>query len=172
MLSKKMEDALNKQINEELYSAYLYAAMVGIFESQNLKGFSQWMRLQVAEEMAHAQKFAEFIYERGGNVKLAAIKAPKTDASTPLDVFEGAYKHECHISGCINKLSTLAIKEEDHASRIFLEWFVTEQVEEESHADDMVQQLKIVDGNAHGLLMLDREAGQRAPGGGGEEPAA
>ncbi|HPO15735.1 MAG TPA: ferritin [Candidatus Hydrogenedentes bacterium] len=161
MMKKKLQDAFNAQINEELYSAYLYAAMRAAFESMNLKGYANWMRLQVEEELFHARKFMEFIFERGGEVELKAIKQPQAQWDSPLAMFEAAYRHECHISECINKLSTLAMKEDDHAARIFLEWFVTEQVEEEANADGMVQNLKLMKDAPGGLFMLDREAGQR-----------
>jgi ferritin len=111
--------------------------------------------------MFHARKFGEFIYERGGKVNLKAIKAPESTWDSPLAIFEAAYKHECHISECINKLTTLAMKEDDHAARVFLEWFVNEQVEEEANADAMVQNLKLMQNAPGGLFMLDREAGQR-----------
>jgi len=161
MLKKKIEDALNNQINEELFSAYLYASMRAYFESLNLKGYANWMRLQVLEESFHALKIIEFLYERGGRVRLQAIKAPQIDWESPLAVFEATLEHEGHITDCINKLSTLAIKEDDHATRVFLEWFVTEQVEEEANADAMLQNLKLMKDAPGGLFMLDREAGQR-----------
>lgn len=161
MLKKKLQDALNTQINEELFSAYLYASMRAYFESLNLSGFSNWMRIQVEEELFHARKFMGYLFERGGDVKLKAIKEPQAKWASPLDAFEAAYKHECHITECINKLSTLALNEDDHATRIFLEWFVTEQVEEEANADGIVQQLRMVKDAPGGLFMLNREAGQR-----------
>lgn len=172
MMKKKMQDAFNQQINEELYSAYLYASMRAYFESLNLKGFSHWMSIQVQEEMIHARKFVQFIYDRCGRVQLKALKQPDWEWASPLAVFEAGYKHECHITECINKLATLALKEDDHAARVFLEWFVTEQVEEEANADAMVQNLKLAKDNASALFLLDREAGQRpapaaaAPAGG------
>lgn len=162
MIKQKMVDALNAQINEELYSAYLYAGMRAYFESTNLKGFGNWMRIQVEEELFHVRKFMNFIFERGGEASLKAIKAPTMKWDSPLAAFEAAYKHECHISGCIDKLATLAMKEDDHAARVFLEWFVTEQVEEEANADAMVQNLKRMQDAPGGLFMLDREAGLRA----------
>ncbi len=161
MMKKKVQDAFNAQINEELYSSYLYAAMRAAFEGMNLKGYANWMRLQVEEELFHARKFTDFVFERGGNVELKAIKQPPAKWDSPLAMFEAAYKHECHISECINKLATLAMKEDDHAARVFLEWFVTEQVEEEANADAMVQNLKLMKDAPGGLFMLDREAGQR-----------
>ena len=161
MMTEKLQAAFNNQVNEELFSAYLYASMSCYFELQNLKGFAHWMQIQTQEEMAHAAKFINFLLDRGVQVKLREIAAPDSSWASPLAAFEAAYKHECHISECMNKLSSLAVDEKDHASRIFLEWFVTEQVEEEANADNMVQQLKRVADAPAGLFMLDREASQR-----------
>ncbi len=161
MMKKKLQEAFSNQINEELYSAYLYAAMRAYFEGLNLQGFANWMRIQVEEELFHARKFVNFLFERSAEVTFKAIKAPEMQWDSPLAAFEAAHKHECHISECINKLSTLAVNEDDHASRIFLEWFVTEQVEEEANADAMVQNLRLVKDAPGGLFLLDREAGQR-----------
>lgn len=163
MISQAMQDAFNKQINEELYSAYVYASMANYFEHSSLKGFAQWMRVQSEEELGHARRIVTFMNDRGGRVVLDAVKAPQKDWDAPLAAFEDAYKHECHISACINNLSTMAINEKDHASHAFLEWFVTEQVEEESNADEIVQQLKLMDGAPGGLFLMDRELAQRAP---------
>ena len=164
MINKEMSDALNHQVNEELYSAYIYASMVTYFEEANLKGFAHWMRLQTKEELAHAQKIVEYLFDRGARVKMEAVEEPPSDWDSPLAVFEAAYKHECHISDCINKLSSLAIKLDDHATRVFLQWFVEEQVEEEANADDMVQQLKLVEASRGGLFMLDKQAAGRTEG--------
>lgn len=161
MMKEKVQEAFNNQINEELYSAYLYAAMRAYFERLNLQGFANWMRIQVEEELFHARKFVNFLFERGAEVKFKTIREPQAQWDSPLAAFEAAYQHECHISDCLNKLSTLALNEDDHASRVFLEWFVTEQVEEEANADAMVQNLRLVKDAPGGLFMLDREAGQR-----------
>lgn len=173
MIKPVVAEALNAQVNEELYSAYLYAAMAAYFEDKSLKGFSSWMRVQADEELAHARRIIDHLYDRSARVEFKAIAEPKKEWGSPLEAFEDAYKHECHISECINKISTLAAKENDHATHNFLEWFVAEQVEEEANADDMVQQLKLVEGAPGGLFLLDREAAQRAgasvvPGTGGE----
>ena len=165
MISQAMQDAFNKQINEELYSAYLYAAMANYFEAGSLKGFAHWMRLQSEEELGHTRRIVTFMNDRGGRVLLAAVAAPQVDWDAPLAAFEAAYTHECHISACINALSTKAMEEKDHASHAFLEWFVTEQVEEEANADEIVQQLKLMDGAPGGLFMMDRELAQRTGGG-------
>jgi len=161
MLSKKMEKALNDQVNAELYSSYLYLSMAAYFQTLNLGGFAAWMQAQAGEELVHAMKFFGFINERGGAVKLAAIEAPKTKWSSPKNAFEDAYKHEQKVTSLINKLVDLALVEKDHASNAFLQWFVTEQVEEEASADEVVQKLGLVGDAKGGIFMLDRELGQR-----------
>ena len=161
MISEKMQSAFNDQINAEIHSAYLYWSMVAYFESINLKGFASWMRCQVQEEAVHATKFFDFISERGGRVALQTIEGPATEWDSPLAAFEGAYAHEQLITGRINDLVKLAREENDNAAEIFLQWFVTEQVEEEASADEVVQQLKLMAGAPGGLFMLDRELGQR-----------
>lgn len=161
MISKKMEDALNGQVNAELYSAYLYLSMESYFKSQNLMGFANWMRVQTQEEMMHVMKIYDFIDERGGRVLLKAIDGPPTEWESPLTVFEAAYIHEQKVSALINDLVDLAIKEKDHATNSFLQWFVNEQVEEEASADQVVQQLKMVADAPGGIFLLDRELGQR-----------
>jgi ferritin len=162
MISQAMQDTFNKQINEELFSAYLYASMANYFEDRSLKGFAHWMRLQSEEELAHTRRFVTYLNDRGGRVVLDAIAAPQIEWETPLAAFEGAYEHECHISACINAMVTQSVEEKDHASHAFLEWFVTEQVEEEANADDIVQQLKLMDGAPGGIFMIDRELAQRS----------
>jgi ferritin len=161
MISKKIEDALNNQIREEMFSAYLYLSMSAWFQTLNLKGFANWMMVQNQEEIVHATKIFNFISERNGTVKLQKIDQPQHEWKSPLEAFEAAYKHEQHITGCINDLVHLAVEERDRATQVFLDWFVNEQVEEEANADDIVQNLKLVDNNGHGILMLDREFGQR-----------
>ena len=161
MISKKMEKALNGQIREELYSAYLYLSMSAWFETKNLKGFANWMRIQNQEEQMHAMKIFDYLNERGGKVSLQKIDEPPDEWETPLDAFEGAYKHEQHITGCFNDLVYLAMEEKDRASQIFFDWFVNEQVEEEATADDIVQQLKLVGDKGQGIFMIDRELGTR-----------
>ena len=161
MIGKKMEQALNDQVNAELYSAYLYLSMVAYFESKNLPGFAQWMRVQTQEEISHAMKIFDFINERGGRALLAAIDQPDAEWKSPLAAFEAAYAHEQLVTGRINDLVNLAIQEKDHATNSFLQWFVTEQVEEETSADAIVQQLKMAEGAPGALFMIDRELGQR-----------
>ena len=161
MLSKKMEKMINEQINREYYSAYLYLSMAAYFESLNLAGFSQWMRSQTQEELFHGTKLYDHVNERGGRVVLTAIDAPQTEWSSPLEAFEGAYAHEQLVTGWINDLVTAARNENDHASEIFLQWFVTEQVEEEQSTGGIAQQLKLIGDSPNALLMLDRELGSR-----------
>ena len=161
MISKKMEKALNEQVNAELYSAYLYLSMEAYFKSLNLNGFATWMRVQTQEEVMHAMKIYGFINERGGRITLKAIDGPPTEWDSPLAVFEAAYAHEQKVTGLINNLVNLAIEEKDHATNTFLQWFVNEQVEEEASADQVVQQLKMMEKAPGGMFMLDRELGQR-----------
>ena len=161
MISKKMEKALNEQVNAELYSAYLYLSMEAYFKSLNLNGFANWMRAQTQEEVSHAMKIYGFIDERGGRVTLKAIEGPQTKWDSPLALFKDVYKHEQKVTSLINNLVNLAIEEKDHATNTFLQWFVNEQVEEEASADQVVQQLKMMEKAPGGMFMLDRELGQR-----------
>ena len=161
MIAKKIQDAFNEQLIAETYSAYLYWSMAGYFESRNLKGFSNWMICQAQEEMVHAMKFFRFVNDRGGRVALTAIEAPPAEWDSPLAVFEAAYKHECKVSAMINALVDLALADKDHAANSFLQWFVTEQVEEEASADEVVQKLKLMADAPGGLFMLDQELATR-----------
>ncbi|MFH1487577.1 MAG: ferritin [Pseudomonadota bacterium] len=161
MLNKKMEKALNEQVNAELYSAYLYLSMEAYFKSLNLVGFAAWMRVQTQEELFHSMKFYDYINERGGRVLLKAIEAPQTQWKSPLGAFEAAYEHEQGVTALINGLVDLAIKEKDHATNNFLQWFVAEQVEEEDNTSGVVEQIKLIGEATGGLFMLDRELGQR-----------
>jgi ferritin len=161
MISKKMEKALNEQVNAELYSAYLYLSMEAYFKSLNLNGFANWMMVQTQEEVSHAMKIYGFIDERGGRITLKAIEGPKTEWDSPLAAFEAVYEHEQKVTSLINNLVNLAIGEKDHATNSFLQWFVNEQVEEEASADQLVQQLKMMEKAPGGMFMLDRELAQR-----------
>lgn len=163
MLSEKMQDALNAQINAEFFASYQYLAMAAYFESQNLMGFANWMRVQSQEENQHAMKFYQYVNSRRGRVILNAIDAPTTEWKSPLAVFEAALKHEQKVTGLINKLVDLAIKESDHATNSFLRWFVDEQVEEEANADNVIQDLKRIGDSAEGLFIMDRELAGRGP---------
>ena len=161
MLSQKMEKAINQQINAELYSSYLYLAMATYFESNSLVGFSNWMRQQAQEELFHAMKMFDFVCERGGRVILQAIEQPPSKWTSPLNAFETVLSHEQKVTGLINNLVNLALDERDHATNIFLQWFVSEQVEEEATAGTLVDKLKRIGKDANGMFMLDTELAQR-----------
>ncbi len=161
MLSETMQKALNDQVNAEYYSAYLYLSMAAYFESLNLNGFANWMRVQTQEELAHGTIMFNFIGQRGGRVILSAIAAPQTEWKSPRDAFECAYSHEKKVTGLINKLVDLAIRESDHATNAFLQWFVTEQVEEEMNASGIANQLKVAGDSPNALFMIDRELAAR-----------
>ena len=155
-----MEAALNNQINKELYSSYLYLSMVSYFDSIDMEGCAAWMKAQVQEEIIHAMKMFDYVSECGGRVTLEAIDKPQADWSSPLAAFEHAYEHEKYVTSLINDLMNVAIEEKDHATQIFLQWFITEQVEEEASASGVVQKLKLAGDS--GLFLVDRELGQRA----------
>ena len=161
MLSERMMKALNKQLNAELYSAYLYLSMAAYFESKNLKGFANWMRVQAQEELMHAMKFFDYINERRGRVYLEAIEKPSIEWKSPLDVFEATYEHEVKVTSMINDLVNMSMEEKDHATYNMLQWFVAEQVEEEASADEIRQQLRMIKEDGRGIMMLDRELKQR-----------
>lgn len=161
MLNKKLESAINDQIQRELASAYIYLSMAAYFEANTLPGFANWMRIQFHEEQAHAFKFFDFVYDRGGEVKLQAIEGPPTEFESPIDVFEQTLAHEQFVTSHINDLYGLAVELKDYPSQTLLQWFIDEQVEEEKNAGDILDMLKMVKGNAHALLMLDRELGSR-----------
>lgn len=160
MLTQKIQDALNRQMNRELFSAYLYLSMAAYFESLSLTGFASWMKIQVQEEGFHVMKFFGFINERDGRALMQDIEAPETQWESPQAAFEAALKHEQTISGLINNLVDLSIEEKDHATNSFLQWFVNEQVEEEATANDVLQKIKLA-GEGAGLFMLDQQLGQR-----------
>ncbi len=162
MLEKKMEKAINEQINWELYSSYLYFSMASYFDSVNLKGFSSWMRIQAMEEQTHVKRFYDFVTARGGRVILSAIKAPPSEWKSALAVFEETLEHEQVVTGRINDLMDLSLKLKDHATSSFLTWFVDEQVEEEESADEVLQSLKLNENNPGGLFMIDKELGARS----------
>jgi len=161
MFSSAMQEAMNQQVNAELYSAYLYLAMAANFEEASLHGMAHWMQIQAKEETSHAMKFFKYIVERGGRVTLAAIAAPPAKWNSPQKTFDDVYKHERQVSSLIDKLVDLAASEKDHASSAFLQWFVTEQVEEEANASDIQHQLKMIGESKQGLFMLDRHLAQR-----------
>jgi len=159
-----MHDAMNEQIKNEFYSAYLYLSMSAYFETINFPGFAHWMQIQAQEEAGHAMKLYNFINERGGRVVLQAIDQPPAEFDSPLDVFERTLEHEEKVTGMIHQLYALSIQEQDYPSQIFLQWFVTEQVEEEDSVTKIIDTLKLIGDNRHALLMLDRELGSRVLG--------
>ncbi len=179
MINDKMAAAINEQINAELYSAYLYGAMMAQFEAEGLKGIANWMRIQFLEETTHAYKFYDYLIERGAEVKLKAIAEPPGKWANALAAFENVASHEAHVTGLINNLMDIALETRDHASTSFLQWYIDEQVEEEATAQDIVGKLKLVGDNPQGLFMIDNELGARtfalsagmpsALGGGGGE---
>lgn len=161
MISEKMENAINEQINWELYSSYLYFSMAAYFESINLKGFSSWMRTQAMEELSHVKKFYDYMTSRGGRIIFSEIKSPPAEWGSPLTVLEETLKHEQHVTARINDLMNLSQELKDHASNGFLQWFVDEQVEEEESVDAVIQSLKLNANNPGGLFIIDKELAQR-----------
>ncbi len=161
MVTEKMLKELNQQINEELYSEYIYLAMAADLEDKGLKGIATWMRVQAREENVHAMIFYNYISERRAKVELDAIAKPPQTWESPLAIFEGAFAHEQHITGRINHMVKVAREENDNATLQMLQWFVEEQVEEEANADEVATQLRIVGEDGRGILMLDRELGAR-----------
>ena len=162
MINKKVREGFNKQIQHELYSAYLYLSMAAWVHSKGMDGMAQWLRVQTMEEMTHAMKFFDHIIERDGEVELLEIEKPPTAWASPLEAFKAANKHEQFITGKINELVKLSNEENDYASNSMLQWFVDEQVEEEANASKNVQNLEMVGDSGNGLLMVDREMGARA----------
>ena len=161
MISKKMEKAFNDQINPELYSEYLYLAMSAYCETIDLPGFAAWMKQQAAEERIHAMRFYDFVFDRDGRVELEAIAKPQAEYKSLLDMFENVLKHEQHVTKLIHDLYALALKENDYAAQVELQWFIAEQVEEEKTAKDIIQQLKWVGDKSTALYMLDQKMGTR-----------
>lgn len=160
-MKKKINEAINKQINEELFSSYLYLAMAAYFETLNLKGFANWMKVQSREEHGHAMKFFEYVHDAGGTVELTALSAPQQKWANPLEAFEATLKHEQHITKSIYNLVELAMAEKDFAANNMLQWFVGEQVEEEANATEILLKLKTIGPSAGGLLYLDKELKKR-----------
>ena len=162
MLGKKMQDLMNNQIQAELYSAQLYLAMSVYSETENFKGIARWLKVQYEEETSHGMKFLHYIVERGGEVELKAIEAPPVKYGSMLKMFEEVLAHEKKVTALINNLYEVALKEKDYASQIFLQWFITEQVEEEANASEIVAQLKMIgDKSVGGLFQLDHALGHR-----------
>ena len=156
-----MAEALNDQINKEMYSAYLYLAMSAYSEHQGLKGFANWLHVQYQEETEHAMKIYHYLQEQGNPVKLAAIEQPPEEFGSPLEMFEKVLSHEQFVTKSINGLVDLSLQEKDYATQIFLQWFVTEQIEEESNANEIIDALKLIGDQGNGLFMFDKELGGR-----------
>lgn len=161
MISQKMEQAFMSQINKELYSAYLYLSMKAYFASQNLKGFTNWMDIQVQEERAHGMGMFDYVIERGGKVVLDKIDKPETEWKSPYEVFEQVLSHEQYVTSQINLLYDVAVEEKDRAAQLFLNWYVKEQVEEEASAEDILTRLEMIGDNKQALYDIDKELAAR-----------
>jgi ferritin len=161
MLSRKVQEAMNGQFKNEYYSGYLYLAMAAHFDTNNLPGFAHWMRAQAHEELEHAMKFYHYLYERGGNLVLQAIDQPPADFGTPLEAFEQTLAHERKVTALIDDLYALAVAEKDYASQVFLQWFISEQVEEEANATAIIETIKMAGQKGQALVMLDRQLAAR-----------
>lgn len=161
MISKKMADALNKHMNVELSSANLYLSMSSCASEMGLKGAANWFMVQYREEMIHFMMFYTYLVDQGINVSILASKAVPNSYKSLLDMMKKTLAHEQMITGCMNELSEQAVNEKDHATRIFLQWFVTEQIEEENNDRDLIAKLTLVGDNGQGILMIDAEMGQR-----------
>lgn len=170
IIGKTMQEAMNEQINKEFFSSYLYLSMAAYFEDRNLTGFAHWMRLQADEEREHAMKFYNFILDRGGRVYLKAIDAPATDWKSNLEVAEKVAEHEAKVTSSIESLYELALQEKDYPAQTMLQWFITEQVEEEKNATELVAKLRLIEERGTAVLMLDHRLSKRGDDGGeGEE---
>jgi ferritin len=161
MISKKMEQSLNQQINSELYSSYLYLAMAAYFDGENWRGFANWMKVQSQEELTHAMKIYGFVNERSGRITLDAIAEPPAKWKSPLEAFQAAYKHEQLVTSRIHTLVELSTKEKDHATGVFLHWFVAEQVEEEASVDVIVRNLELTKDAVCAIAMIEQQLSQR-----------
>lgn len=161
MISQKMQDAINAQIQAEFYSAYLYLSMAAYCENKGLKGFANWLNVQYQEETAHATMLLNYLNERGGRIRLAAIDAPPSEFGTLTELFEAVLTHEQHVTQLINKLYEVAINEKDFAAQIFLQWFVNEQVEEEANVSDVLNKLAVIGEKTVDILYLDKELSTR-----------
>ena len=161
MINNKIVGSLNQQTNREIYSAYLYLSMAAYATSIGLNGFANWFNVQVKEEMTHAEKFYNYVNQQSGRVKLKAIEQPPHDFSSAVDLFEKTLEHEKKVTKMIDGLVNVAKKENDHATETFLQWFVTEQVEEEANATEILQKLKLVGKDGNGLLLIDSQLATR-----------
>ena len=164
MISKSMQDTINEQINKELFSSYLYLSMAAYFEEKSLPGFAKWMHIQATEEREHAMKFYEHLVDRGGRVLLTAIAAPGTEWPSNLAVFQEAQAHEAKVTKSIYDLYEQALSEKDFPAQVLLQWFITEQVEEEKNAAEIIRQLEMIEAHATAVLMLDHQLAKRGTG--------
>jgi ferritin len=164
MISDKMQAALNEQVNKEFFSAYMYLAMSAYCNTLGLPGFAHWMRMQYEEEIMHVTKMYDYIMDQGGEMELLAIEKPEKEYGTPLEIFTTTLEHEQLVTGLIHRLMDLAVEERDYATQTFLQWYVTEQVEEESNVNDILSPLRMVGDDKGGLMMIDQQlAGRPAP---------
>ena len=161
MLNQKIEEALNAQINAEMWSAYLYLSMAAYCHSQGNPGMGKWFEVQFQEEQDHAKIFFNYVISRGGNVVLKPIEAVPTAWNTILEVFESTLEHEQKVTALINNLFAITAAENDYATQSMLKWFIDEQVEEEETAQNIIDNLKMIKDNGYGLYMLDKELGAR-----------
>ena len=157
MISKRLEDAINAQINAEMWSAYLYLSMSAYCQDKGYTGMANWFAIQFKEEQDHAQIFYNYLISRGGRVLLKAIDAVETEWASPLAAFEHTYKHEQHVTSLINNLMHIAVEEKDYASQSRFQWFIDEQVEEEENAQEIIDKLRMIGDNGYGKYMLDKE---------------
>ena len=162
MISKVMQTAINEQINKELFSSYLYLSMASYFADKNLSGFAAWLLVQVDEERLHGMKFYDYLVDRGGRVELKAIAVPRSEWKSSLEAFKEVQSHEAAVTASINALYELALMEKDYPTQVLLQWFITEQVEEEMNAAEIVQQLELIDAHGTAVLMLDKQLAKRS----------
>lgn len=161
MISQKMNDALNEQVNAEMFSSYLYLSMSAWCSERSLSGFATWMRAQAQEELFHGMKIYDYILERGGSVDLKSIDQPSADWDSPLVIAQEVVNHEAKVTGLINDLVDVAMGEKDHATNIFLQWFVAEQVEEEASVGEVLERMKMIGDDSAGMFAMDLELGKR-----------
>lgn len=164
MISETMQEAMNDQINREMYAAYLYLGMSAFLDSKNFTGMARWMRAQYGEELTHGLKLLDFVIDRGGKVELKSVKAPPSDFGSPLGCFEAALEHERAVTRDLAKLYDQAMREKDHSAHSLMEWFMDEQVEEEKTAEEIVDKLKLAGDNGAAVLMMEMELGKRPAG--------
>lgn len=161
MISDKMCKALNNQVNAELFSSYLYLSMSSWFSERSLSGFASWMRVQAQEELSHGMKIYDYILERGGKIEFGAIEQPESKWQAAAEIVGEVVKHEAKVTGLVNDLVDVAFAQKDHATNIFLQWFVAEQVEEEASVGEVLERMKMIDGDSAGMFAMDMELGKR-----------